>query len=94
LAARGGTDAAKREHIHELFNSQLSDKAVQELVKSVKEEAAGAREAANKTIAETSNTAIPGAGPAAAAPGAHQPFADPAKEARYQEWKRAQSGGQ
>jgi hypothetical protein len=73
LAARGGTDAAKREHIHELFNSQLSDKAIQELVKSVKEEAAGAREAANRTIAETSNTSIPGAGPAAAAPGAHPP---------------------
>jgi hypothetical protein len=73
LAARGGTDKDKREHIHQLFNSQLSDKAIQELVKSVKEEAAGAREAANRTIAETSNTAIPGAGPQVAAPGAHPP---------------------
>ena len=73
LSARGGTDKDKRAHIHELFNQQLSDKAIQELVKSVKEEAAGAREAANRTIAETSNTAIPGAGPQAAAPGAHPP---------------------
>jgi hypothetical protein len=73
LAARGGTDKDKREHIHQLFNSQLSDKAIQELVKSVKEEAAGAREAADRTIGEVSGTAIPGAGPAAPAPGAHPP---------------------
>jgi hypothetical protein len=73
LAARGGTDKDKREHIHQLFNSQLSDKAIQELVKSVKEEATGAREAANRTIAETSNTAIPGAGAAAAPAGGHPP---------------------
>ena len=73
LAARGGTDKDKRAHIRELFNEKLSDKAIQELVRSVKEEAAGAREAADRTIGEVSGTAIPGAGPAAPAPGAHPP---------------------
>jgi hypothetical protein len=66
LAARSGTDVDKRAHIHELFNSANSDEAVQTLVKSLKEEAVGARDAADRTIAETSGqSAIPGAGPAA-----------------------------
>lgn len=60
LAARGGTDVEKRAHVRELFTAKLSDEAVQTLVQSLKEEAAGAREAANRTIAETSDTAIPG----------------------------------
>jgi hypothetical protein len=65
LAARSGTDVDKRAHIHELFNSANSDEAVNTLVKSLKEEAVGARDAADRTIAETSGqSAIPGAGPA------------------------------
>ena len=61
LAARSGTDVDKRAHIHTLFNSANSPEAVETLIKSLKEEAKGARDAANRTIAETSNTAIPGA---------------------------------
>jgi len=75
LAARGGTDAEKRAHIHELFDSRLSDAAIQQLVAGVKQEAEGARAAANRTIAETSGTAIPGAG--GALPGATPPPAAP-----------------
>lgn len=75
LAARSGTDVDKRAHIHELFNSANSDAAVQTLVKSLKEEAVGARDAADRTIAETSGqSAIPGAGAprgTAAAPQTH-----------------------
>jgi hypothetical protein len=67
LAARSGTDVDKRAHIHELFNAANSDEAVRTLVKSLKEEAVGARDAADRTIAETSGAAIPGAGPAAPA---------------------------
>jgi hypothetical protein len=71
LAARSGTDVDKRAHIHELFNTANSPQAVAELVRSLKEEAVGAQEAADRTIAETSGTAIPGAGPTqAASPGA------------------------
>jgi hypothetical protein len=79
LAARSGTDVDKRAHIHELFNAANSDEAVQTLVKSLKEEAVGARDAADRTIAETSGSAIPGAGPAApaAAPGPAAPAARP-----------------
>jgi hypothetical protein len=62
LASRSGTDVEKRAHIHELFMTANSDEAVKTLVKSLKEEASGAREAANRTIAETSEKAIPGAG--------------------------------
>lgn len=60
LAARSGTDVDKRAHIHELFNTANSDAAVQTLVKSLKEEAVGARDAADRTIAETSGAGIPG----------------------------------
>lgn len=69
LAARSGTDVEKRAHIHELFNTANSDEAVQTLVKAVKEEAQGARAAADQTIGEVSGTAIPGAA-GAPAPGA------------------------
>jgi hypothetical protein len=61
LAARSGTDVEKRAHIHELFNTANSDEAVRTLVTALKEEAAGARDAANRTSAETSGSAIPGA---------------------------------
>ena len=62
LAARSGTDVEKRAHIHELFNTANSPEAVQTLIKALKEESVGAREAADATIAETSGTgAIPGA---------------------------------
>lgn len=63
LAARSGTDVDKRAHIHELFNTANSPEAVQTLVQALKEEAVGAQEAADRTIAETSGTAIPGAAP-------------------------------
>lgn len=62
LAGRSGTDVDKRAHIHELFNNANSDEAVQTLVKALNEEAQGAKIAADRTIAETSGTAIPGAG--------------------------------
>lgn len=64
LAARSGTDVDKRAHIHELFNAANSTEAIGTLVQSLREEAAGAKQAADQTIAETSGTAIPGAGPA------------------------------
>jgi len=60
LAARGGTDKDKREHIHKLFDAKLSDENVRTLVKAVKEEASGARSAADRTIGEVSGSAIPG----------------------------------
>jgi hypothetical protein len=69
LAARSGTDVDKRAHIHELFNTANSPEAVATLVQALKEEAVGAQEAADRTIAETSGTAIPGAGPSPASPG-------------------------
>lgn len=90
LAARGGTDVEKRAHARELFNSRLSDDAIQTLVKSLKEEAEGARQAANKTIAETSDSSIPGTGGAAS--GTVKPYDDADKEARYQAWKKAHGG--
>jgi hypothetical protein len=62
LAARSGTDVDKRAHIHELFNVANSTEAVGVLVQSLREEAAGAKEAADQTIDETSGLAIPGAG--------------------------------
>lgn len=62
LAARSGTDVDKRQHIHELFNAANSQEAVDTLVTALKQEAAGARDAADRTIAETSGTSIPGAG--------------------------------
>jgi len=62
LASRSGTDVDKRAHIHELFNAANSPEAVQMLVRSLKEESAGAKQAADKTIAETSSTSIPGTG--------------------------------
>ncbi len=62
LSSRGGIDKDKRDRIASLFDSRLSDQGVQSLVKALKEEAAGAGQAATKTIAETSGTAIPGAG--------------------------------
>jgi|HubBroStandDraft_1064217.scaffolds.fasta_scaffold03530_5 hypothetical protein len=71
LAARSGTDVDKRQHIHELFNIANGPEAVATLVRSLKEEASGARDAADRTIAETSGTSIPGAGgtpPSGAAP--------------------------
>lgn len=62
LAARGGTDKDKRAHIHELFNSKLSDAGIKELVRSVKEEAKGAKDAASLTMGEVSGTQLPGVG--------------------------------
>ena len=76
LAARSGTDVDKRQHIHELFNAANSQEAVNTLVTALKQEAAGARDAADRTIAETSGTSIPGAG-GQAPPGAG-PAAAPA----------------
>lgn len=70
LAARSGTDVEKRERIHRLFNEANSPQAVRTLVQAVKQEAAAARNAANRTIAETSGTSIPGTEPSGAAPAA------------------------
>ena len=70
LAARSGTDVDKRAHIHELFNAANSTEAIGTLVQSLREEAAGAKEAADQTIDETSGLAIPGAGATPVPPGA------------------------
>lgn len=59
LAARGGTDADKRAHVHELFNSRLSEAGIQELVKSVKEESEGAEKAAKKTMRVPGSETLP-----------------------------------
>jgi hypothetical protein len=83
LSARGGTDAEKRAHIHELFDSRLTDEGIQSLVKGVREEAEGARQAANRTIAETSDSEIPGTGDEKTPPKA-APSAPPAKGKSYQ----------
>lgn len=68
LAARGGTDVDKRDRVHQLFNTANSPEAVQTLVQALNQEAAGARQAADRTIAETSGSAIPGTGGAGAPP--------------------------
>lgn len=68
LAGRSGTDVEKRAHIHELFNTSNDPGAVETLVQALKEEAVGAREAADRTIAETSGSSIPGAAPPGSAP--------------------------
>lgn len=76
LASRGGTDQEKRAHIHELFDSRLTDAGIQTLVTGVRQEAAAAREAADRTIAETAQEAIPGTGKspgAGATPGQNLP---------------------
>lgn len=62
LAARGGTDVDKRDRIHAMFDTANSPQAVQALVQALNQEAAGARAAADRTIAETSGSAIPGTG--------------------------------
>lgn len=46
LSARGGTDAASRAHIQQLFSSANGPEGVQALVKALKEEGAGARASA------------------------------------------------
>jgi hypothetical protein len=79
LAARGGTDKDKREHIHELFDARLTDQNIQTLVKAVNEEGAGAKEAAAGTIGEVSGAAIPGTGGASTTPGVTPPAAPPAR---------------
>jgi hypothetical protein len=48
LAARGGTDAEKRAHIHELFQTAAGPEAVQALVQALREESDGALAAAAK----------------------------------------------
>lgn len=92
LAARSGTDVDKRAHIHELFNTANSPEAVETLVQALKEESVGAKAAADRTIAETSESSIPGTGPAASSSGGVKPYDDAEKEARYQAWKKAHGG--
>ena len=68
LTARGGTDKDKRAHVHELFNSRLSEAGIKELVRSITEEAEGAKRAAQKTMEvdlPTRSTGAPAAGAAA-----------------------------
>jgi hypothetical protein len=48
LAARGGTDAEKRAHIAQLFNTAKSPEGVEALVKAVNDEAVAAETAARK----------------------------------------------
>lgn len=48
LAARGGTDAEKRAHISQLFNTAASPEGVASLVKAINDEAHAAEEAARK----------------------------------------------
>lgn len=73
LAARAGINEAKQERIHRLFNEANSPEATAALVTAVKQEADAARQAADRTIAETSGSAIPGAGGAPETPGVTPP---------------------
>jgi hypothetical protein len=66
LAARGGTDAEKRAHIAQLFNTAASPEGVAALVSAIKDEAKAAQEAARKATQrrphETSQAPGPGTG--------------------------------
>jgi hypothetical protein len=77
LASRAGINEAKQERIHRLFNEANSPEATAALVTAVKQEADAARQAADRTIAETSGSAIPGAAGAAGAPPANLPGTTP-----------------
>lgn len=76
LAARGGTDADKRAHIHELFNTANSDEAVQRLIKAIKDEASAAEQAAGRAMKYHPSGATETPPPAAGAttPGARPPL--------------------
>lgn len=66
LAARGGTDAEKRAHIAQLFNTATSQEGVEALVKAVQAEGVAAEEAARAATKrrphETSQAPGPGTG--------------------------------
>jgi hypothetical protein len=66
LAARGGTDAEKRAHIAQLFNTATSQEGVDALVAAVQAEAKAAQEAARKATQrrphETEQAPGPGTG--------------------------------
>lgn len=61
LSARGGTDAASREHVARLFSSANSQEGVVALVKGLKEEGAGAQASAAKAshVGRTTDSSTP-----------------------------------
>jgi hypothetical protein len=61
LAARGGTDAEKRAHIAQLFNTANSDEGVQTLVQALKDEGKAAKDAADKATQTDKYGRKPGA---------------------------------
>jgi hypothetical protein len=73
LSARGGTDAAKREHNRELFNTADSPEALDRVLKAVQNEAQASGRAADESMRDAANrnrsTKDPGATPAAGGTG-------------------------
>jgi hypothetical protein len=69
LSARGGTDAAKREHNRELFNTADSPEALDRVLKAVQNEAQASGRAADESMRDAANrnrsTKDPAATPAA-----------------------------
>lgn len=63
LAARGGTDSDKRAHIAQLFSSATGPEGVEALVKALKEEGAGAKQAAHEASRAKPSGNTPAAGP-------------------------------
>lgn len=87
LAARGGTDAAKREEAHSLLTSAESPEALAAGVEMFQIEAEAAGQAAD--LAEQYRDADAPAGKPA---NSTAPYSDADKEARYQAWKKANGG--
>lgn len=73
IAARGGTDADKRKHIHELFDTATSPAGVARLVQALREEGVGAKQGAATALAEVQGMGRPVQPPAAHAPSAAPP---------------------
>jgi hypothetical protein len=55
LSARGGTDAAKREHNRELFNTADSPEALEGVLRAVQQEAAASGRAADESMRDAAN---------------------------------------
>lgn len=87
LAARGGTDTAKREEAHSLLTSAESPEALAAGVEMFQIEAEAAGQAAD--LAEQYRDADAPAGKPA---NSTAPYSDADKEARYQAWKKANGG--
>jgi hypothetical protein len=94
--------ASAQQWVDGQFDANTNIANVQGTLKAMNLEIASTKKALENQIKTSQGTVtgqgptlpVPGAPPPPAAPppaaAAHQPFADPAKEQRYQEWKRAQ----